>query len=230
MKLLLLSNSTIKGQPYLGWPQPYLKEFLKGVKNVVFVPYAGITISYDNYTESVVNALADFELKIKGVHTLDNAKEEILKSDCIMVGGGNTFSLLKKLQEEGLIEPVKNAVAKGSKYVGWSAGANMACPTIKTTNDMPVEQPKSFNAIGLIDFQINPHFTNATIPNHGGETREMRLQEYLVKNPESDVVGLPEGMLIEIDDEKTYLKGEGNAYLFRNNKETGVLNLGSITI
>ncbi len=228
MKLLLLSNSTIKGQPYLGWPQSYLKDFLKGVRTVVFIPYAGVTISYDEYTKSVEEALVDFNLEIRGIHTFSNKKEEILKADCIMTGGGNTFSLLKKLQDEELIEPIKTAVNRGTKYVGWSAGANMACPTIKTTNDMPVEQPKSFNAIGLIDFQINPHFTNATIPNHGGETREMRLQEYLAKNPDSKVVGLPEGMLIEIEGENTYLKGSGEALLFRHNKETQVLNLGSI--
>ncbi len=230
MNLLLLSNSTLKGQPYLGWPQPYLKEFLQGVKSVVFVPYAGVTISYDAYTDSVKEALVDFDMDIKGVHTLANAKQEILNADCIMVGGGNTFSLLKQLQEQGLLPVIREAVANGSKYVGWSAGANMACPTIKTTNDMPVEQPQSFDALNLINFQINPHFTNATLPNHGGETREMRLQEYLVKNPESDVVGLPEGMLIAIDAERTCLKGEGEAYLFRHNQERQTLNLGSINI
>ncbi|VAW28558.1 Alpha-aspartyl dipeptidase Peptidase E, partial [hydrothermal vent metagenome] len=138
------------------------------------------------------------------------------------------FSLLKKLQDEALIEPIKTAIAKGTKYVGWSAGANMACPTIKTTNDMPVEQPQSFNAIGLIDFQINPHFTNATIPNHGGETREMRLQEYLIKNPDSKVVGLPEGMLIEIEGEHAYLKGEGKAFLFKHKAEKQTLELGKL--
>ncbi len=228
MELLLLSNSTLKNQPYLGWPKSYLKEFLQGIRSVVFVPYAGVTVSYDDYTTSVKEALADFDMDIKGVHTLANAKEEISNADCIMIGGGNTFSLLAKLQEQGLLSVINEAVSNGCKYVGWSAGANMACPTIKTTNDMPIEQPQSFDALGLIEFQINPHFTNATLPNHGGETREMRLKEYLVKNPKSDVVGLPEGMLIEIDAEKAYLKGEGEAYLFRHNQETQVLAVGNI--
>ncbi|MCF6361403.1 MAG: dipeptidase PepE [Cyclobacteriaceae bacterium] len=230
MKLLLLSNSTTKGQSYLGWPQPYLKEFLKDVSTVIFVPYAGVTISFDEYTKSVKEALGDLIVEIRGIHAVEHKSEEILKADCIMIGGGNTFSLLKKLQEENLLDVIKKAANSGTRYVGWSAGANMACPTIKTTNDMPVEQPESFNSIGLINFQINPHFTNAIIPNHGGETREMRLQEYLVKNPESKVVGLPEGMLIEIDGKSSYLKGEGAALLFRYGKENQVLSLGELEL
>lgn len=226
MQLLLLSNSTMKGESYLKWPQGYLTKFLNGVKSVVFIPYAGVTVSYDDYTQSVRDALSSYDLEIKGIHALANKEEEILKADCVMVGGGNTFSLLKTLQDENLLEPIKRAVDNGTKYVGWSAGSNMACPTIKTTNDMPVEQPQSFNAIGLIDFQINPHFTNETIPNHGGESREMRLQEYLIKNPNSTVIGLPEGMLIEIDGEKTILKGVGETYLFKHGQDSSVLNPG----
>ncbi len=230
MQLLLLSNSTIKGQPYLGWPKSYLKEFLTGVRSVVFVPYAGVTISYDDYTQSVVNALNEFDLEIKGIHAVENKQEEIRQADCVMVGGGNTFSLLKKLQEENLVTTIKDAAQNGAKYVGWSAGSNMACPTIKTTNDMPVEQPQSFNAINLIDFQINPHFTNATIPNHGGETREMRLEEYLVKNQDSKVIGLPEGMLIHVDGESVKLKGDGEAFLFSYGNEKQILQLGELAI
>ncbi len=228
MKLLLLSNSTTKGEPYLGWPQSYLKHFLTDVHSIVFIPYAGVTINYDNYTESVKKALLNFKVNVQGIHTTSNKKEAILKADCIMVGGGNTFSLLKKMEDEGLIEPIRQAVKLGCKYVGWSAGANMACPTIKTTNDMPVEQPLSFNALRLIDFQINPHFTNATLPNHGGETREMRLQEYLVKNPTSTVVGLPEGMLLEINGKSAILKGVGEAFLFRHGKAKKKLEIGEL--
>lgn len=230
MQLLLLSNSTMKGESYLAWPQSHLMGFLKGVNTVVFIPYAGVTIGYDEYTKSVKDALSDFNLDIRGVHALADKADEIINADCIMVGGGNTFSLLKNLQEQKLVEPIQKAIEKGAKYIGWSAGSNMACPTIKTTNDMPVEQPPSFNAIGLIDFQINPHFTNATIPNHGGETREMRLQEYLVKNQDSTVVGLPEGMLIEVDGEKTYLKGKGEALLFKYNQDTQLLKTGEVEI
>jgi dipeptidase E len=220
----------MKGQSYLGWPQEYLKKFLQGVKTVVFIPYAGVTVTYDEYTQSVSNALSEFGLEIIGAHTIAHKKEEILKADCVMVGGGNTFSLLKKLHEEGLTETIHSAVSKGAKYVGWSAGANMACPTIKTTNDMPIEQPQSFNAIGLITYQINPHFTNATIPNHGGESREMRIEEYLVKNPNSTVIGLPEGMLIEVNGENSYLKGEGEALLFKQGEDASKFKTGDLVI
>ncbi len=220
----------MKGQVYLGWPQNYLKAFLSGVKTIVFIPFAGVTYSYDEYTQSVADALSDFSLTITGIHSIENKAEEILKADCIMVGGGNTFSLLKQLQDQNLIEPIRKAISSGIKYVGWSAGANMACPTIKTTNDMPIEQPPSFNALNLIDFQINPHFTNETIPNHGGESRELRLTEYLVRNPESNVVGLPEGMLVEVDGNEAYLKGDGQALLFRHKQETQKLSTGKLDV
>ncbi len=232
MKLLLLSNSTLKGEPYLGWPQLYLKEFLQSVRTVIFVPYAGITISYDDYTNLVSKALASFNINIvlRGIHTINDKQKAIAEADCIMIGGGNTFSLLNKLQEEQIAVSINQAVKNGSKYVGWSAGANMACPTIKTTNDMPIEQPQSFNALGLINFQINPHFTNATIPNHGGESRKMRLQEYLVRNPTSVIVGLPEGMLIEVDGENYFIKGEGEALLFRHNQLAKKLPVGVLEL
>ena len=230
MQLLLLSNSTIKGESYLNWPKDYLAKFLTGVKTVIFIPYAGVTVSYEDYTNSVKDALSSLELEIIGIHSITNKKEELSKADCVMIGGGNTFSLLKKLQDENLIDPIKKAVLNNAKYIGWSAGSNMACPTIKTTNDMPVEQPQSFSAIGLIDYQINPHFTNATIPNHGGESREMRLQEYLVKNPASKVIGLPEGMLIEINGEHSFLRGEGVSYLFQNGRDAIKLKSGSLKL
>jgi len=230
MQLLLLSNSTLKGQSYLGWPQKHLSTFLQGVKNILFIPYAGVTINYDEYTESVKNALSDFNLDITGIHTVYDKIEQIKAADCIMIGGGNTFSLLSSLQNEGLIKPIKQSIKKGAKFVGWSAGSNMACPTIKTTNDMPIEQPLSFDALGLIGFQINPHFTNEVIPNHGGESRALRLKEYLIMNPKSTVVGLPEGMLLEVDGDNLFLKGEGEAFLFKKGVEAQVLNPGKLEI
>ncbi|MCB0496800.1 MAG: dipeptidase PepE [Cyclobacteriaceae bacterium] len=205
----------MKGHPYLEWPQEYLKAFLKGIKKVAFVPYAGVTMSYNEYTDSVKKAFEEYEIAITGIHVVEDKVELIKRSDCVMVGGGNSFSLLNQLQKENLIEPIRKAVKSGIRYVGWSAGSNMACSTLKTTNDMPIEQPASFEAIGLIDYQINPHFTNETIPNHGGESRELRIKEYLVKNVESTVVGLPEGMLIEVHGNETELKGSGEAILFK---------------
>lgn len=230
MDLLLLSNSTMKGHPYLEWPQKYLKDFLHNVKKVAFVPYAGVTMNYDEYTSSITEALDSFDLNIIGIHSVKDKIAFIKEVDCIMVGGGNTFSLLSVLQSEKLINPIKEAVAGGCKYVGWSAGSNMACPTLKTTNDMPIEQPESFNALGLISYQINPHFTNATIPNHGGESRELRIREYLVRNASSVVVGLPEGMLIEVHGESTELKGTGEAFLFKAGSQPLVMKPGNVVL
>ena len=228
MDLLLLSNSKMKGNPYLEWPKAYLKDFLQNVKTVAFVPFAGVTMSYDEYTDSVRKALEGYSLKITGIHTVDNKIDFVSKVDCIMVGGGNTFSLLSLLQKEKLVEPIRKAVIGGAKYVGWSAGSNMACPSLKTTNDMPIEQPESFDALNLISYQINPHFTNATIPNHGGESRELRIKEYLVRNPESTVVGVPEGMLIEVHGETTELKGKGEAFLFKAGQQPITLKTGKV--
>lgn len=220
----------MKGQPYLEWPKEYLKDFLQSVKKVAFVPYAGVTMSYDEYTNSVIKAFDGFGLEIIGVHSVEDKIGLIREADCIMVGGGNTFSLLSTLQKEKLVNPINEAVSKGSRYVGWSAGSNMACPTLKTTNDMPIEQPESFNALGLISYQINPHFTNATIPNHGGESRELRIREYLVRNPDSIVVGLPEGMLIEVNGEDTELKGTGEALLFKAGKQPITMMPGKVVL
>ena len=220
----------MKGQSYLGWPQKHLQSFLLGVKNVLFIPYAGVTINYDEYTDSVKSALIDLPVNITGIHTVYDRIEQINAADCIMIGGGNTFSLLNSLQNGGLVEPINDAIKKGTKYIGWSAGANMACPSIKTTNDMPIEQPLSFDALGLVDFQINPHFTNETIPNHGGESRELRLKEYLVMNPKSTVIGLPEGMLIEVDEDSIFLKGDGEAYIFKQGAKTQILQPGKLEV
>lgn len=218
----------MKGKPYLEWPKAYLKDFLKGVKKVAFVPFAGVTMSYDEYTDSVKQALNEFDLEIFGIHAVEDKVGLVESADCIMVGGGNTFSLLSTLQKEKLIEPIQKVVSGSAKYVGWSAGSNMACPTLKTTNDMPIEQPESFDALNLISYQINPHFTNATIPNHGGESREMRIQEYLVRNPQSTVVGLPEGMLIEVHGEITELKGTGEAVLFKAEQQPIYIKPGKV--
>ncbi len=216
MQLLLLSNSTLPGQAYLGWPQTYLHSFLEHVTEAVFIPFAGITITYNDYTAAVAKALQPMGVSIKGVHSYADKQQAIAEASCIIVGGGNTFQLLKILQDENLLTPVQTAVQAGAKYLGWSAGANLACPTIKTTNDMPVVAPASFDALQLINYQINPHFTHATLPNHGGETREMRIKEYLTVNPSSSVIGLPEGMLLHIDNSTTYLKGRGEAWLFKH--------------
>ncbi len=197
----------MKGQPYLQWPLPYLQKFLANIDEILFIPYAGVTISYDEYTAAVAGALAATHTTVTGIHTLADKPAALHQAQAIAVGGGNTFHLLATLQQENLLAPVRAAVAGGTPYAGWSAGANVACPTLMTTNDMPIAQPADFKALNLIDFQINAHYTTKTIPGHGGESRDMRIRELLTLNPEMKVVGLPEGNLLALQDDQWYLRG-----------------------
>lgn len=194
------------------------------------MPYAGVTMTYDEYTSSVQTAFDGLNIKVTGIHQVGNMSSSIAKAQCIIIGGGNTFSLLAEIQRHELLFDLRDAARGDIPFVGWSAGSNMACPSIKTTNDMPIEEPDNFSALHLINFQINPHYTEATIPNHGGESRDLRLQEFLVKNQHTPVVGLPEGMLLEVEDEKVILKGTGEAKLFNYGRPTQDLRPGEIEI
>ncbi|MFW5821583.1 MAG: dipeptidase PepE, partial [Bacteroidota bacterium] len=179
MRLLLISNSTNAGEEYLKYPVPNIKEFLGEEElNCAFIPYAGVSISFDDYIKRVRVRFKEAGHKINSVHETDDPVDMIKSSDAIVVGGGNTWQLLKMIQENGLIEPVVEEVIKGKPYIGWSAGSNMACPTIKTTNDMPVIEPGNFKAFNLIPFQINPHYLDANPEGHAGETREARIEEF----------------------------------------------------
>lgn len=205
MSLLLFSNSTMAGEPYLAWTRPWLAPFLEGVENIVFIPYAAVDITYDEYTARVNKGL-DTDRAV-GIHTVADKPAAIANADCIVVGGGNTFSLLCRCQEEGLLEAIRASVAAGAKYAGWSAGANLACPTIKTTNDMPIEAPTGLAALGLIPFQINPHFIAEAPQGHAGESRVQRIKEFLIRNPELPVLGMPEGSLLRVEGGKYLLNG-----------------------
>ena len=215
--LLLLSNSTLPGEPFFDWALPYLKDFMQGISGyVAFVPYAAVGFSYDAYEEKLRSGWKDLGLEIRSVHRADNQAQCIEDAAAIAVGGGNTFALLHQLYAEDLVQIIQSKVGSGTAYCGWSAGANLACPSIKTTNDMPIVQPASFEALGLIPFQINPHYTEAKLPGHGGEGRVERIKEFLVLHPEVPVLGLPEGMLVERRGNDLRLKGNAEAALFRN--------------
>jgi dipeptidase E len=205
MSLLLFSNSTMAGEPYLAWTRPWLDPFLEGVESIVFIPYAAVDISYDDYTARVNSGLG--MERIVGIHTAPEKAAAISNADCIVVGGGNTFSLLCRCQEEGLLDAIRAAVAAGAKYVGWSAGANLACPTIKTTNDMPIETPRGLEALGLLPFQINPHFIAKAPQGHAGESRVQRINEFMIRNPELPVLGMPEGSLLSVESGQYRLNG-----------------------
>ena len=220
MPLLLFSNSTMAGEPYLAWTRPWLDPFLEGVQNIVFIPYATVDITYDDYTTRVNKGL-NTEC-IVGLHTVPDKAATIANADCIVVGGGNTFSLLCRCQEEGLLAPIRAAVTSGIKYVGWSAGANLACPTIKTTNDMPIEAPTGLAALGLIPFQINPHFIAEAPQGHAGESRVQRIKEFLIRNPELPVLGMPEGSLLRVEGSHYALVGKETTW-FQHGEEATLL-------
>lgn len=216
MRLLLISNSTNPGEPYLDYPKHEIKKFL-GDKpiNALFIPYAGITFSHDEYEEKVNNRFLDINHKVTSIHHFDNPIEAIENAEAIIVGGGNTWHMVKTLQDKGLMEVIKKKVESGTPYIGWSAGSNIACPTLKTTNDMPISEPKSFNTLNLVPFQINPHYLDAHPENHGGETREMRIEEFMVVNQNTYVVGLREGTMLLIENSKMNMIGNRTARIFK---------------
>ena len=218
-RLLLLSNSTMPGTNFFTWPAPYVKTFLgKDVKDVVFIPFAAVTISYDRYLASVSSAFGSLNYAVTSIHTVADRKKLIGGAAAIVVGGGNTFARLSRMYEDDLLPAVRARVAAGVPYIGWSAGANLACPTLMTTNDMPVVMPPSFDALGLIPFQLNPHYHELKFPNQGGETRRERLEEFLLMNATRKVVGLPEGMLLRREGSSLMVEGEGIAKLYEAGK------------
>ncbi|KGT92289.1 (alpha)-aspartyl dipeptidase [Erwinia typographi] len=215
MKLLLLSNSASTGARYLEHAVPLIGKTLSPGQQVVFIPFAGVVQSWDAYTDKVRDALSDLKLDIVGVHTLADPLAAIATADAVMVGGGNTFNLLRECRLRGLLKAIPAAVRNGAFYVGWSAGANLACPTIRTTNDMPIVDPGGLDALNLFPVQINPHFTNALPAGHQGETREQRIRELLALAPELEVIGLPEGNWIERHDDQAWAYGPHPTLLFK---------------
>lgn len=200
-RLLLLSSSRYKKSGYLEHARCFLSDFLGGERDVLFVPFAGVRQSHDAYVEKVRDALSDLKLNIRSVHETAKPKAAVAQAGAILIGGGNTFALLSKLQDLDLLDPIRRRVANGCPYIGWSAGSNIAGETISTTNDMPICEPKSFSSLALLPFQINPHFTRASIRGHRGETRIERLTEYLLLNPDAKVIGLPEGTALTVEGE-----------------------------
>lgn len=212
--LLLLSNSSSPGRPYLAHARDWIAESLGDARRVAFVPYAAVTFSYDDYAARVRDALDGLGLDIVGVHGHDDPADAVRQSEAVLVGGGNTFHLLRACYELGLVEAIREHVAGRGPYVGWSAGANLACPTIRTTNDMPVVEPPSLDALALVPVQINPHYTDAHPDGHQGETRAQRLAEFVAANPGAPVVGLPEGTAVRVDGADVRLLGGRGARLF----------------
>lgn len=229
MRLLLLSNSTNFGGTFLGHASDWLREHLSRARNVVFLPFAAVRFSYDEFVRKVAERLTPLGCTVHGIHAAPDPAAAVRNADAIAVGGGNTFQLLSRMYELELLEPIRERVQAGAPFVGWSAGSNVACPTIRTTNDMPVMEPPSFAALGLIPWQINPHFTDAIIPNHGGETRSERLLEFLELNPGMPVLGLREGTAVRVEDAAVALLGDKPARAFLQGREPWEVTPGSLT-
>ena len=220
MKLLLISNSTNSGEAYLDYPKQQIRDFLgeKPVK-ALFIPYAAVTFSFSDYEKKVSERFREVGHNIVSIHRFDDPVRAVKEAHAIVVGGGNTWQLTRMMQEQGLIFPISDKVKKGIPYIGWSAGSNVACPTLKTTNDMPIVEPKTFSTFNLLKFQINPHYLDANPEGHAGETREMRIEEFLVANPDIYVVGLREGTMLRLEEGKIELIGPRPARIFKKGEK-----------
>lgn len=220
-RLLLISNSTNYGEKYLDYTRKYITDFLgKDVRNIAFIPYAAVDISYVEYTNKVNEVFQELGYTTKSTEDIQGPQKVIEEADAIVVGGGNTFHLIHYMHERGIMDIIRKKIENGTPFIGWSAGSNVACPSIKTTNDMPVIQPVSFEGLSLIPFQINPHYTDGRIPNHNGESREDRIREFLELNPDSTVVGLKEGSMIQIEGDIVKLLGNKTLKVFRKDQPT----------
>ena len=225
--LLLLAGSKVHGQGLLEFAREWIDgHFPDKTKPVFFVPYA--EADHDAYAAKIRDALSPLGISVVSAHE-DGAVEKLENNEVsgVFIGGGNTFRLLKTIQDNGLRELIREKVEAGLPYMGSSAGTNMACPTIKTTNDMPIVMPDSFDAIGLVDFQINPHFLDPD-PNskHQGETRDERIREFHEENT-TPVLGIREGTALRIKGSRIELLGEHTARLFNKDCEPVELEGGA---
>lgn len=218
-KILIASTSTLHNNEYLDYLLPTLKAFFKDVKNLLFIPYARPSgLSHDEYTEKVRENLAKININVKGIHEFENPMEAIENAEAIFTGGGNTFVLVNELYRNNLLDVLEKVIKNGTPYLGTSAGSNICGLTIGTTNDMPVVYPPSFRTLGLVSFNINPHYLDPD-PNskHNGETRETRIKEFHFYNPQP-VLGLREGSWLEVNGDSIKLKGNLTARLFKQNE------------
>ncbi|HJW93930.1 MAG TPA: dipeptidase PepE [Thermoanaerobaculia bacterium] len=217
MKLLLISSSNVYGHGYLDHSEPFIRDFLGAHRRVAFIPYAAT--DHAGYTKNVRERFAKMDLEIV---------DEMQGADALFVGGGNTFRLLKTLYDRNLLDAIRDRVRGGMPYIGSSAGTNITCPTIRTTNDMPVVWPPSLDALGFVPFQINPHYLDPD-PNskHQGETREERIRDFHEDN-DTPVVGLREGTMLQVEDADVRLIGSMPARIFVKGESPYELEPGNV--
>jgi dipeptidase E len=220
-RLLLYSNgSELIGQNPTEFAHSALREFFGAdVRRVLFVPFASVSRTEDEYETQVRRLFGPHGYEVESLHSASDKLAAVERADAFAVGGGNTFKLLRGLYESGAMDAIRARVEAGAPYVGWSAGSNVACPTLRTTNDMPVVEPPSFKALGLVPFQINPHYTDFHPPGHMGETRDERLNEFVRMNPEVRVVGIREGTILRVEGDTVRLLGGKPARFFKHGEE-----------
>lgn len=221
MEMLLLSSSRTPAG-YLTDYLPEIRAFAGGIRRALFVPFAAVRLPWEEFGRRVSEA-SGFSLQ------LAQQPADVEKAELVIVGGGNTFQLLRECRERGFLDAIRARVSEGkARYLGWSAGANLACPTIRTTNDMPIVDPGGLEALGLIPFQINPHYVSVSLPGHHGETRDERLEEFAHANPGLPVIGLPEGDWIRVSDKAIELRGPHRAMWFEGAHPPAIIGAGKL--
>jgi len=214
-KLLLLSTSTVFGTGYLDHAEQEVRQTMGDARRILFIPYA--LADRAAYAQKAVNRFETMGFHCQSIDDYPDPIAALGETDAVFVGGGNTFRLLKALHELGLVDAIRQRVHQGMIYMGASAGSNVACPTIRTTNDMPIVEPPTLNALSLFPWQINPHYQDPEPDStHMGETREERLLQYLEEN-ETPVIGLREGAILSVTAGRIYLKGLRGARFFQRN-------------
>ena len=219
-RILLASTSTVYGGTYLSYLQDELMDFFTGIDEILFVPYARPSgITHDEYTQIAQQFFNRVGKRVVGLHTFADPKKAIRQAKAIFTGGGNTFVLVNQLYGLEVMDVLREAVENGTLYMGTSAGSNIAGQTMQTTNDMPIVYPPSFKTLGLVPFNINPHYLDPDPQSkHKGETRETRIKEFHVFN-DTPVIGLREGSWLRVEDEKVSLKGDLTARIFLKGQE-----------
>jgi dipeptidase E len=217
MRILLISNSTVHGHGYLEHAETEIRDLLGAAKTVLFFPFA--LHDRDGYAAKARARFAEMGYALNSAHSVSDRQQAVAETDAIFIGGGNTFRLLKALQDLDFLDPIRRRVRNGAPYIGSSAGSNVAGPTIKTTKDMPIVQPRSFDALGLVPFQISPHFQDPDpTSQHMGETQEERIIQFLEES-ETPVLGMREGAWIRVENRSVMLRGANGARIFRRGEK-----------